>query len=265
MDGPIAVLAGTPVDTRMGVEYLTDRGLPGLAFPVSDGPREQTAFQHAPAEEKQRRAREILEAAGSQGCRRAFVYCNSLSGAVDFPALAEETGLRIVTPLDVYRLLAPRYHRLAVIAANAQGLSGIEGVLLQANPQLDLLGACSLPVVLSVEASTEPRRLVEQHHLMDLAAWFAGCGAEALVLGCTHFPHFKDALAERTALPLVDPAEEMARSLARCLEEKGTARRGGPGRLTIYTTGDVEEYALRARQVGLERVERVVCYPPMEL
>ena len=63
MDGPIAVLAGTPVDTRMGVEYLTDRGLPGLAFPVSDGPREQTAFQHAPAEEKQRRAREILEAA----------------------------------------------------------------------------------------------------------------------------------------------------------------------------------------------------------
>ena len=43
MDGPIAVLAGTPVDTRMGVEYLTDRGLPGLAFPVSDGPREQTA------------------------------------------------------------------------------------------------------------------------------------------------------------------------------------------------------------------------------
>ena len=187
MDGPIAVLAGTPVDTRMGVEYLTDRGLPGLAFPVSDGPREQTAFQHAPAEEKQRRAREILEAAGSQGCRRAFVYCNSLSGAVDFPALAEETGLRIVTPLDVYRLLAPRYHRLAVIAANAQGLSGIEGVLLQANPQLDLLGACSLPVVLSVEAATEPSRLVEQHHLMDLAAWFAGCGAEALVLGCTHF------------------------------------------------------------------------------
>ena len=86
-------------------------------------------------------------------------------------------------------------------------------MLLQANPQLDLLGACSLPVVLSVEAATEPSRLVEQHHLMDLAAWFAGCGAEALVLGCTHFPHFKDALAERTALPLVDPAEEMVRML----------------------------------------------------
>ena len=41
-----------------------------------------------------------------------------------------------------------------------------------------------------------------------------GCGAEALVLGCTHFPYFKEALAARTALPLVDPAEEMLRLLA---------------------------------------------------
>ena len=31
MNGPIAVLAGTPVDTRMGVAYLEERGLPGRA------------------------------------------------------------------------------------------------------------------------------------------------------------------------------------------------------------------------------------------
>ena len=213
MDGPIAVLAGTPVDTRMGVEYLTDRGLPGLAFPVSDGPREQTAFQHAPAEEKQRRAREILEAAGSQGCRRAFVYCNSLSGAVDFPALAAETGMGIVTPLDVYRGLAPRHRALGVIAANAQGLSGIERVLLEANPDLELLGASALQAVASVEAAVPPEELVERHHLAELAGWFRSCGMEALVLGCTHFPYFKEALAARTSLPLIDPAEEMLRLL----------------------------------------------------
>ena len=45
--------------------------------------------------------------------REAFVYCNSLSGAVDFPSLAEEIAMRIVTPLEVYRDLAPRYRRLA--------------------------------------------------------------------------------------------------------------------------------------------------------
>ena len=155
MNGPIAVLAGTPVDTRMGVAYLEERGLPGVPFPLSRGPREQTAFQHAPAADKRRQALAVLRGAMAQGCRRAFVYCNSLSAAVDFPGLAEETGMRIVTPLDVYRRLALRYRALGVIAANAQGLSGIEKVLLEANPALDLLGACALPVVLAVEAAAE--------------------------------------------------------------------------------------------------------------
>ena len=58
----------------------------------------------------------------------------------------------------------------------------------------------------------------------------------------------------------------MARELARCLEERGLKRETGKaGTLNIRTTGSVEEYALRARQVGLERVESVEFYPPMEL
>ena len=52
--------------------------------------------------------------------------------------------MKIVTPLDVYRSLAPRYRRLAFIAANAQGLAGIERVLLAANPALDTLSAAAL-------------------------------------------------------------------------------------------------------------------------
>ena len=213
MSGPIAVLAGTPVDTRMGVDCLADRGLQGLAFPLSAEPRAQTAFQHAPQAARQQRVLEILEGAMAQGCRQAFVYCNSLSGSVDFRSLAAETGMVIVTPLDVYRQLAPRYRSLAVIAANAQGLSGIEQVLTQANPALDLLGVCLLSAVESVEAGIPPEELVERHHLAALASWFAGCGAETLVLGCTHFPYFQAALAARTDLPLIDPAEEMVRLL----------------------------------------------------
>ncbi len=213
MNEPIAVLAGTPVDTQMGVDYLSARRLSGLPFPLAEDPREQTRFQLSPAVEKMDRTRSVLRVAMGQGCRRAFVYCNSLSAAVDFPALAAETGMRIVTPLDVYRRLAGRYRHLGVIAANAQGLSGIERVLLDANPELNMLGACALPVVLAVEAGEDPDELVERFHLAKLAGWFADCGMEALVLGCTHFPYYKDALAKRTALPLEDPAEEMVRML----------------------------------------------------
>ena len=213
MEHPVAVLAGTPVDTQMGVDFLAGAGLPGIAFPLAADPREQTAFQISSPAEKQACALTVLRQAMDRGCEKAFVYCNSLSAAVDFHVLARETGMRIVTPLDVYRDLAPRYRRLAFIAANAQGLSGIERVLLSANPLLDTLSAAVLPVVLAVERGEDPDQLVEQHHLPELAQWFAACGMEALLLGCTHFPYFKEALAHRTSLPLIDPAREMLERL----------------------------------------------------
>ena len=207
----IAVLAGTPVDTQMGVDCLARAGLNGLAFPRASDPRQQTAFQISSPAEKTAAVRAVLEQAQAQGCEKAFVYCNSLSSAVDFPPLAAETGMTIVTPLDIYRELAPQYRRLGLIAANAQGLAGIERTLFAANPALDLLGACMLPVVLSIEAGEPPEELVERHRLPELAEWFRMSGMEALVLGCTHFPYFKNALAKRTSLPLIDPAEEMVR------------------------------------------------------
>lgn len=206
---PIAVLAGTPVDTQMGVNVLAEAGAQGVPFPISANPREQTAFQISSPGDKHRTVLAVLQKAQAEGCQKAFVYCNSLSASVDFPVLAWETGMRIVTPLEVYRALAPRYRSLAFIAANAQGLSGIERVLLEANPTLDTLSAAMLPVVLSIEAALPPEELVEHHHLAELANWFANCGMEALVLGCTHFPYFKEALAARTSLPLIDPASEM--------------------------------------------------------
>lgn len=209
----IAVLAGTPVDTNMGVDCLAAAGLAGLPFPLAADPRQQTAFQISSQEEKEAAVLGVLRKAMARGCRKAFVYCNSLSSSVDFGPLAAVTGLRIVTPLDVYRTLAPRYRRLGLIAANAQGLAGIERTLFAANPALDLLGASMLPVVLSIEAGTPPEELVEHHHLPELAEWFRRCAMEALVLGCTHFPYFKAALAARTSLPLIDPAEEMVRRL----------------------------------------------------
>ena len=42
---PIAVLAGTPVDTQMGADLLQAAGLPALAYPLSDNPRQQNLFQ----------------------------------------------------------------------------------------------------------------------------------------------------------------------------------------------------------------------------
>ena len=210
---PIAVLAGTPVDTQMGADLLQAAGLPALAYPLSDNPRQQNLFQISSPEEKHAFVLNILNRAMQNGCRRALVYCNSLSSAVDFTVLAEETGMRIVTPLQVYRSLPAHYHRLGIVAANAPGLAGIEQTLYREDPSLELLSVSLLPLVLAIETAPPPETLVEQYHLAELADWFLSCGMEAMVLGCTHFPYCKEALAVRTALPLIDPAEEMIRLL----------------------------------------------------
>ena len=181
---PIIVMAGTPVDTQMGMDCLSTQGLPGVFCPISEDPHQQTAFQISSTEEKIDTVVSLLCAAQREhGCEKAFIYCNSLSGALDFQFVARETGLKIVTPLDVYRLLAPKYHSLAVIAANAQGTAGIERTLLSANPDLTLRSTGLLPVVLGIEAGEDPDTLVKQNRLPELVNWYQALGAEALVLG----------------------------------------------------------------------------------
>jgi len=210
---PIAVLAGTPVDTQMGVDLLIAAGLNALAFPLSSDPRQQNLFQISSADEKHAAVLTVLNRAMQQGCSRALIYCNSLSSSVDFSLLAEETGMRIVTPLQIYRALPQHYHRLGIVAANAPGLSGIEQTLYLEDSTLELLSVSLLPLVLSIEAATPPEELVQQYRLVELAEWFQACGMEAMILGCTHFPYVKKALQQKISLPLIDPAEEMIRML----------------------------------------------------
>jgi|GEM_PF-83176 len=230
---PIIVMAGTPVDTQMGMDCLSTQGLPGVFCPISEDPNQQTAFQISSTEEKIDTVVSLLCAAQREhGCEKAFIYCNSLSGALDFQFVARETGLKIVTPLDVYRLLAPKYHSLAVIAANAQGTAGIERTLLSANPDLTLRSTGLLPVVLGIEAGEDPDTLVKQNRLPELVNWYQALGAEALVLGCTHFPYFKEALLRQITLPVIDPAEEMLRLLnTKKTPPPRPPRRGGGGSL----------------------------------
>lgn len=89
---------------------------------------------------------------------------------------------------------------------------------------------------------------------------------QCCVLGCTHYPLVQDSIRKLYPdLTLIDPAVQMAEELQTYLEQNDLRRRETGGRLDIYTTGDVREYARRARQVGLERLGTVAFYPPMEL
>ena len=157
----IAVIAGTPVDTRMGAGLLKKKGARALGFPVSQTPEEQTIFQTGPQTARERAVGAILDRIRAQGLERVLLYCNSLSATIDARALAEPRGLRIWTPMDVYGEIARTYRRVGVLAANCQGAAGVERAMVNASPEILVLGAANLALVQGVEAGTPPEELAE--------------------------------------------------------------------------------------------------------
>lgn len=206
----IAVIAGTPVDTQMGVDLIKRKGAEALGFPAARDPEEQNAFQVGSRSAREAAVGAILDEIKSRGMDRVLVYCNSLSATIDARALGEARGLRVWTPMDVHAETARRYRRIGVLAANCQGAAGIERAMVRASSQTLVLCAGVLPLVLGVEAGTPPETLAEDCGLAEALRFFERNGAEAVVLGCTHFPYVKEALERRTGLPVLDPAERLA-------------------------------------------------------
>ncbi|HIY08959.1 MAG TPA: aspartate/glutamate racemase family protein [Firmicutes bacterium] len=210
----VAVMAGTPVDTRMGVEMLGRQGgFSPLAYPTASSPREQHAFQLGPVEERRALVKERLRRAKGEGAQALLVYCNSLAGSLDFEAICREEGLPLVTPLMVHGHLAARSSRLGLIAANNQSLHGIERAMFARNPRCDVLGASLMPVVVAIEEGMHPDEIVGAFGLDKLLDYFAQNQVEQVALGCTHFGYIRAALEKRTSLPIFDPDEAMTRLL----------------------------------------------------
>ena len=223
----IAVIAGTPVDTQMGVEYIerknheagTEPGFMPLYCPVSLDCDEQVRFQYSDNDEKRAMMDCIFDAAIAEGVTDFFIYCNSLSGSFDFDIYAVrksiESGedIRVYTPLQVYRRLGAEFSRIGVMAANNLSAFAIEEALMASCPDIYVIGTGNMAVVRGIEDGMPPGEIVEDCGLEEMARYMEACGAEAIILGCTHFPYIRDDLAKRTGLPLIDPADRMFEAL----------------------------------------------------
>lgn len=222
----VAVLAGTPVDTAMGVEYIKNKNsdkegqcLLPLYEPVSESCDAQLKFQYSDEDQKLAVMDNIFDPDIADGVTDFFIYCNSLSGSFDFDTYAVRKSLEcgrdihIYTPLQVYRSLGESYRRIGVMAANNLSAHAIEEALMAASPDIYVVGTGNMAIVRAIEDGLSPAEVVEKCGLADMAGYMEACGAEAIVLGCTHFPYFKEELAKLTALPLIDPADCMYESL----------------------------------------------------
>ena len=210
----IAVMAGTPIDSKLGESLLNSYGYNDVVLvPISNNPVEQTTFQSLNDSEREKIIVEIIEQLKEKNCEVIFVYCNSLSSVVDFDRLAIEYNIKIVTPMQMYRNLGLEYKYLAVMAANSHGLTGVENNLYVSNPSLRVLGLSMLELVKAIEEENRPEKIVKDFNFEVLFNYFEQTKVEAVVLGCTHFPYIKKELEKITNLPIIDVGVFMINSM----------------------------------------------------
>ncbi len=205
----LGVLAGTPVDTQMGVDYLIAKGVEAIGIPCSQSAEEQNEMQILHKEELLEIAVDNCMQMIAQGATGIFVYCNSLSGAIDIENLKSRVPVCVVTPLDIYKMCAKQYKRLSIIAANGQSLAAIERVILGENPECTVFGAGLLPLVVEIEKSTPPAEIYSSFQLKSLTDSFTAIGCEALILGCTHFPYVEQEIRDNISVEVINPADQM--------------------------------------------------------
>lgn len=210
----IAVMAGTPIDSKLGENLLNSYGYNDIVLvPISNNPVEQTTFQSLNDSEREKIIVEIIEQLKEKNCEVIFVYCNSLSSVVDFDRLSIEHNIKIVTPMQMYRNLGLEYKYLAVMAANSHGLTGVENNLYVSNPSLSVLGLSMLELVKAIEEENSPEKIVKDFNFEVLFNYLEQTKVEAVVLGCTHFPYIKKELEKITNLPIIDVGVFMINSM----------------------------------------------------
>lgn len=205
----IGVLAGTPVDTQMGIDYAATQGFEAVGFACSKDPREQTEMQVLHKEELLKIAINGCLDMIKKGAEGIFVYCNSLSAAIDTDRLKAALPVCTVTPLDIYKICAKQYSRLAVVAANGQSLAGIERVILAENPYCTVFGAGILPLVFAIEKGLPAEKIYNDFCIKSLTDSFEAIGCDALVLGCTHFPYVEQFVRKNSNVQVINPSRQM--------------------------------------------------------
>ncbi|GAA0727521.1 aspartate/glutamate racemase family protein [Clostridium malenominatum] len=205
----IAVIAGTPVDTNMGIEFLEEQGHEGMAYPISQTPEEQSLLQVLYADKLREMVKDRIKDIKAKEIKNIFVYCNSLSAAVDMDSLAKEFNINIITPLQVYREMGEKFKTIGLLAANNQSTYGIEKVIQSSNPNAYIIGVGLLPLVKAIESKITPKEIMDTYSLDKIIEFMESFKCEGIILGCTHFPYVYKELKEKTSIPIIDPAMKM--------------------------------------------------------
>ncbi len=209
----LAVIAGTPYDTYLGKEYYSSQGYDVFSDYTSESPAEQNKLQYSNPEKLQQITLTKIMELKEQGAEAVIIYCNSLSAVLDKKALIRNSGLPLLTPLDVYKnLKISEPKKMAILAANSQSAVKIEKIIAENNSKLEFITAGIMPIINAIEAEIEPADIYNNYGLKELIDSFQKMGADHLLLGCTHLPYLK-AEINASFEKIIDPADEILNML----------------------------------------------------
>ena len=226
-DAPVAVIAGTRYDARLGADLLRARGVAAEPHPMAGDPDEQDAAQYFGAGALDARFQARLRDLASAGTSLAMLFCNSLAAVVDLDTAAA-SPVRVVSPTDVYRRLPPVHRQILAYTGNGQALVGLERVLLQGNPDRQVLGISDPALVRDIEAG-DPARAYSRSRMRATLAAARERGVDAVLLACTHFTAVLPFIEADCDIPVVDVGLEMV--------EMTGAVAGGPATAPSWDLG----------------------------
>ena len=206
----------------------------------------------------------------AEGAKAIVVACNTAT-ALAVPRLQDALKvpvLGVIAPGAAAAVAATRNGRVGVIGTHATIRSGAyERALRKLSPELEIhTAACPLFVPL-IEEGLLDDPLTDQHIARDLRG-LLDAGIDTLILGCTHYPLLKEAIARQAGpdVRLVDSADNCAlavRDLLRSADLAAPETRSGTLQVALTDASDrflpVVERALglRVGDVGLRRVQGV--------
>ena len=197
-----------------------------------------------------------LQAGGAlvrEGIKMLVVACNTAS-AVSIDSLTAAYSplpvVGVVKPGAEAACLASKNGKIAVIATESTVKGGAyQRTICSMHSGAKIIAkACPLFVGLAEEGWTEGEivEAIAARYLKPLFAEFGDEGPDTLVLGCTHFPVLRGAIAKVAGdkITLVDSAETTADTVKCILTELGLSNNSdAAGRLSFLATDSAERFA----------------------
>ena len=182
-----------------------------------------------------------------QGAKAVVMACNMSSAAA--LSSAKET----FPDIPILGVIGPGSRAAVGSGAKSIGVLATTGtvksgaysrIIKELNPDCEVLEQPCPPFVPLVEAGLAESEEAEVAVRSCVEPLLAN-GIQAVVLGCTHYPFLRPAIA-RTApnVQIIDPAEETVRELHNILEERGiTAHNDEAAEHIFYASGDMDGFA----------------------